>query len=568
MTRPETGLVLHWPEKEFTVASPDPIARWPDQCAHEANAWNLKPRPVTTPVVCDEVISAPSFLFSFYYFFGGSNYFHIHIDTLVPLFHVLRTRGLLDSQNPSVKPLLIPAQLKDPSRGGGPDFSTTSNDPQFHNSESKFGYPYWNEAFQMLTSNPLRPLHHRNWCGPIDPAKLPPRGAPATRSEPVNVDRKWTTCFGSSVTIGVSSYNPRVIPADEVKQLIQLIKSQSFKQFMEWRAAPPPPPVIPPATGAVVSGSESSTPAVVKPPGPYSLPIEEFTLDPAGPRTARVGIIARNGRRKILNEVELLKAIDPAVCDTVLVRFENMPFYRQVVLAHQLTVLVGVNGAGLMNGIYLPPDAVSIQLAPYKTDLNVHEFGEFLKVRGPYLEWWNTHPNNSFELGSSSNTNTYVHVQEFVDVISKSMALGVNTRLPKHAASPSGAGLLPLPNPPAGANAAPPQSTPPQPPSPLPAVTPSPSVAVAPLTTHGSYPYRSRLKPRSALSSPKGQTVVVNVLVPHYNRTGFLTDMLRNLTLTGDTEFVVRLVSTCMFPSSYLSPRCTDFFAFRAFIGS
>ena len=34
------------------------------------------------------------------------------------------------------------------------------------------------------------------------------------------------------------------------------------------------------------------------------------------------------------------------------------------------TVLVGVNGAGLMNGLYLPPHAVAVQLVPYNSSVS------------------------------------------------------------------------------------------------------------------------------------------------------------------------------------------------------
>ncbi len=34
------------------------------------------------------------------------------------------------------------------------------------------------------------------------------------------------------------------------------------------------------------------------------------------------------------------------------------------------TVLVGVNGAGLMNALYLPPFAVAVQLVPYNASVS------------------------------------------------------------------------------------------------------------------------------------------------------------------------------------------------------
>ncbi len=164
----------------------------------------------------------------------------------------------------------------------------------------------------------------------------------------------------------------------------------------------------------------------------------------------------------------------------------------------------------------------------------MREFGSFLAVRGPYLEWWNTHANHSFTLGgSSSNTDTYVAPSEFVELIRDALKLGIHKRLvvpapvrKLHSAPP------PTPALPAVGHKAAEDADTEDADTPLTKSEPSEDAA----------PYRARLKPPSASLSPTGQTAVVNVLVPHFNRTGFLRDMLRNLTLTGDAEFVVRLV--------------------------
>ena len=36
------------------------------------------------------------------------------------------------------------------------------------------------------------------------------------------------------------------------------------------------------------------------------------------------------------------------------------------------TVLAGVNGAGLMNGLYLPPFSVAVQLVPYNASVCIN----------------------------------------------------------------------------------------------------------------------------------------------------------------------------------------------------
>ena len=55
-------------------------------------------------------------------------------------------------------------------------------------------------------------------------------------------------------------------------------------------------------------------------------------------------------------------------------------------------ILVGMNGAGLINALYLDSHAVAIQLLPYSSSLNFDEFRSVLRARGPYLEWKSTTP--------------------------------------------------------------------------------------------------------------------------------------------------------------------------------
>ena len=102
----------------------------------------------------------------------------------------------------------------------------------------------------------------------------------------------------------------------------------------------------------------------------------------------------------------------------------------------EYTVLVGVNGAGLMNGIYLGEGAVTIQLVPFNaTQLNVREFGNILKSRGPYLEWWNKHEElnrgNLERDPYNSQADTEVHVDEFTQLIRDALKIGINRKLRK-----------------------------------------------------------------------------------------------------------------------------------------
>ncbi|XP_076315729.1 EGF domain-specific O-linked N-acetylglucosamine transferase-like [Tachypleus tridentatus] len=78
-----------------------------------------------------------------------------------------------------------------------------------------------------------------------------------------------------------------------------------------------------------------------------------------------VGIIHREGRRKILNEKELMRIVDK-FADVELIDFSKMSFQEQVNKVHDYDILIRINGAGLTNALYLPSRSVAIQLIPYK----------------------------------------------------------------------------------------------------------------------------------------------------------------------------------------------------------
>jgi protein O-GlcNAc transferase len=92
----------------------------------------------------------------------------------------------------------------------------------------------------------------------------------------------------------------------------------------------------------------------------------------------------------------------------------------QVALMQQYTVLIGMNGAGLTNGLYLPPGGVVIQLVPSGIQLNSREFGQLLQggAGGGYLEWVNRLENGTI----NGSGDTYVDVGEVVELVRKAVA--------------------------------------------------------------------------------------------------------------------------------------------------
>eukprot|EP00118_Oscarella_pearsei_P010573 m.65828 g.65828 ORF g.65828 m.65828 type:complete len:170 (+) comp35332_c0_seq3:3-512(+) len=142
-----------------------------------------------------------------------------------------------------------------------------------------------------------------------------------------------------------------------------------------------------------------------------------------------------SNRRTILNEEDLIEAITPFV-EAERIDFNGKTFAEQVSMMLEYTVLVGMNGAGLMNGIYLGNGAVAIQLAPFNaTQLNVGEFGNILQSRGPYLEWRNEHEEknhgNRERDPYNSQADTEVDIDEFVLLIKQALMMGINRQLQK-----------------------------------------------------------------------------------------------------------------------------------------
>ncbi|ESP05688.1 hypothetical protein LOTGIDRAFT_228161 [Lottia gigantea] len=138
----------------------------------------------------------------------------------------------------------------------------------------------------------------------------------------------------------------------------------------------------------------------------------------------RVGLIKRSNRRRILNEELLIEKVREFV-DAELVEFSGLTFQEQVNIVQQYSVLIGMNGAGLMNAIYLPPGSVTIQLVPYKAEVDHKKQAAIYSARGPYLEWHNEHEDkvSLSNPGSYSQADTEVDVEEFLALVKKALTL-------------------------------------------------------------------------------------------------------------------------------------------------
>ena len=128
----------------------------------------------------------------------------------------------------------------------------------------------------------------------------------------------------------------------------------------------------------------------------------------------------------ILNEKELLHAARTRLAARVEpLRFATMPFAAQVAAMTDVSVLVGMQGAGMTNGIFLPTDATAVVL--YELGAVEDLFAELLRPRGPYLAWVNKHEANSVCDKAvdrfCDSPDTVVDASEFLLLMAKALKL-------------------------------------------------------------------------------------------------------------------------------------------------
>ena len=109
-------------------------------------------------------------------------------------------------------------------------------------------------------------------------------------------------------------------------------------------------------------------------------------------RRAKVGLISRRRKRFILNEYELVAAVERLGYECVLLPFETMTLHEQMQQLRSLDVMVGMHGSGLDNAVFLHPGSVMVQLLPYKCDhrctfpATAEQAGVHYQVRAPLWE--------------------------------------------------------------------------------------------------------------------------------------------------------------------------------------
>ena len=156
-----------------------------------------------------------------------------------------------------------------------------------------------------------------------------------------------------------------------------------------------------------------------------------FPLWKIEPQTNNLGknfrgiFVQRKGRRRILNIPELATAARTSnLVDFRIVDFQGLSFQQQMSIVQEQSVFCGMQGAGFMNALFLPPGSAVIILFQYGAVSD--SFSEFLRPRYIYNRWVNKNKSLSFANESvdpfHDQSNTYVPVNEFINEVRKAVS--------------------------------------------------------------------------------------------------------------------------------------------------
>jgi len=250
---------------------------------------------------------------------GNMNYYHFHVDVLLPLFSVLRDKGAIDAKSQRVEAHIIPTVSNQwlTSLSLGESISTIDWKTRAFDDSEKF----WMQALALFSDVALKPL-----------AESGPR---------------FATCF-TTAHFGLPS--------------VEHPSHALMKRFVEFLRT---------RVGLVADEQP--------------IPCDKPDV---------IGFVTRSNRRLLVNEDEVAAGIREATGATVKwLDFGNRGFLADIDSVQDLRVLVGGQGSGLINGLYLPAGSAVVVLYQFG---GWDVFEEYLKPRGPYLWWVNQEESSSF----------------------------------------------------------------------------------------------------------------------------------------------------------------------------
>jgi hypothetical protein len=101
----------------------------------------------------------------------------------------------------------------------------------------------------------------------------------------------------------------------------------------------------------------------------------------------RVGLISRRRKRFILNEYELVEAVQKLGYECLLLPLETMTIYEQMAALRTLDVMIGIHGSALDNSVFLHQGSVMVQLLPYKVEHRCTFQSSAEQAGVHYMEW-------------------------------------------------------------------------------------------------------------------------------------------------------------------------------------
>jgi protein O-GlcNAc transferase len=284
------------------------------------------------------VLTGPVVAFTFYYHYGAGNYYHFVYDTLLPLFALLEAQGWLLPATAGERRVLWPT-VEHGSLVGfdeGVDWTTDA----FSRRREDGSLPYWHEALVSIFGDDweVEPLtnatleRRMQQTGPgLDKARRPMPPA-------------YVYCVDELVA-GL----PKMDFGDValVSRFVSYVRTQ------------------------------------------LSLPERRVECADGKDRWKglRAGFVRRVNRRRVINH-EALVSIMGAHVETDVLRLERLSFREQLARMSEYALLVGMQGAGLINALFLPEGAHIIVLFQFNAASD--SFAQLLRPRvGSYRRWIN-----------------------------------------------------------------------------------------------------------------------------------------------------------------------------------
>ena len=366
---------------------------------------------------CAHVVEGRAVAFTLPYHFGRLNYYHLHYDVLLPLHALLvgplavrsgaegreidalveawRDGADADADDADAAPVtLVPAVehgVFHPTLPKGVDWGTNLFD------RGGGGPALWREALERLYGA----------CSGVGGSMAPLNDATRRARAPL--------CF-RSLLLGL----PKVKHGDAA-----LLRSYVAHTLASFGVEP----------GVVASGAPSAS-ASADARGDGDGDGDGSGSSSSGGRAPPlvVGFVVRRGRRKVLNVAELLTACvalgvergEEWACERV--DFDGMTLGEQVARVQRFSVLVGMQGAGMINGMWLPRGAAALVL--FQLNPSGDHFRKLLRpLLGTrrYFTWVNTNASASLIADPERDpygdqADTRVDVKEFSAQLSAAAA--------------------------------------------------------------------------------------------------------------------------------------------------